>query len=470
MNSCIKGPAARARRKSSGGASLYAYPPVGGRFARVFSRTARRPVGTPTYCSYNSRNLITRIDSTQEGFTPNTFGYNALGQRIRITDSTGTKWYVWDGLDILLEHDGSGTLLRRYTHGHTAIPGVGSLIAVEDAEGNVYFYHLDPLGGIHRLTDIDQAIAKLYEFGPFGRMLEETGTAPNEFVFPATYLHVPDLPGRPLSPARVFDATHGRFTQRDRGLLEGSYGFAGTNPLASADPTGLQARLVFELRGREYRGQIHPHGSAELYLRRGGKFDTQGAIDGQLVWHERPRCNLMWHGLFAASSAFGFNRISGRGPKVEATIGHRVTLHGGPNRYWRVSGDVMYDVYLESDVTHCIDVTLEATGLAVVALSGPIVLDPGVLPAPAPTLKADFRADFSPAGFADVMSGDTGIIAPGMKPAFRVFGPDTREVSVLGRTRIGRIESHVTGNVGALGSKYLAGSILTVEVEAVARP
>ena len=77
-----------------GETAYYSYPPVGGRFARVSSRTARRLIGSPTYYSYNSRNLITRIDSTQEGFTPNTFAYNALGQRICKTDSTGTSYYV----------------------------------------------------------------------------------------------------------------------------------------------------------------------------------------------------------------------------------------------------------------------------------------------------------------------------------------------------------------------------------------
>jgi len=76
-------------------------------------------------------------------------GPSSLGQRIRITDSAGTKWTVWDGLDILLEHDGTGGLLRRYTHGHTAIPGVGSLIAIEDAEGNVYFYLWVLMGAWH---------------------------------------------------------------------------------------------------------------------------------------------------------------------------------------------------------------------------------------------------------------------------------------------------------------------------------
>jgi hypothetical protein len=64
--------------------------------------------GDTTYFSYNSRDLITRIDSTQVGFTPNEFEYNALGQPTRITDSTGTTHFVWDGIRITHEHDAQG--------------------------------------------------------------------------------------------------------------------------------------------------------------------------------------------------------------------------------------------------------------------------------------------------------------------------------------------------------------------------
>jgi len=95
---------------------------------------------TPTYCTYNAANEL--LQEVTPGGGTATYAYPPVGGRFarvsplahRKTDRTGTKWYVWDGLDILLEHDGTGTLLRRTTHGHTAIPGVGSLIAVEDAE------------------------------------------------------------------------------------------------------------------------------------------------------------------------------------------------------------------------------------------------------------------------------------------------------------------------------------------------
>jgi len=210
------------------------------------NQTERRVLGGDTlYFEYDSRNLITRIDSTEAGFTPNTFAYNALGQRIRKTDSTGTTYYVWDGLNITHEHDGSGAVTRRYTHGHTPIHGVFSLIDVQDvAAAAHYCYHLDQVGGVHRLTDAAQAIAQTLEFSPYGRTLEEAGSAPNPFGFPGTYLMLPDLQGYSVSLVRLFTAGLGRFMSRDpRDRLEGPnlYTYLTGDPQQSVDPSGSAA-------------------------------------------------------------------------------------------------------------------------------------------------------------------------------------------------------------------------------------
>ena len=196
--------------------------------------------GATTYFDYNARNLITRIDSTEPGFTPNLFTYNALGQRISKTDSTGTTYYVWDGLNILLEHDGAGTITRRYTYGHEAIHGVAGLIDVEDVSGGShYFYHFDQVGGVRALTDQSAATDTTYEYSPFGRILAETaGSAPNDFAFPGTYLKLPDAPELRLSPTRCYDANAGRFGQRDREEQLPTYAYGGGNPGRSVDPGG----------------------------------------------------------------------------------------------------------------------------------------------------------------------------------------------------------------------------------------
>jgi YD repeat-containing protein len=131
--------------------------------------------------TYNSRDLITKIDSTESGFTPNEFEYNALGQRTRITDSTGTTYFVWDGIRITHEHDGAGNVTKRYTYGHSPIVGVSDLLDLQDLEAGGdphYFYHFDQVGGVHKLTAEDEATAQTLEFSPCGHFLPAVRTSP----------------------------------------------------------------------------------------------------------------------------------------------------------------------------------------------------------------------------------------------------------------------------------------------------
>jgi RHS repeat-associated protein len=199
--------------------------------------------GHTTYFSYNSRNLVSGIWSTDPTFTPNYFEYNALGQRIKKVDSTGTTRYLWDGLNILLETDASGNLTRRYTHGYSPIEGVSSLIAVEGPIQCPCFYHFDQVGGVRHLTDPYHNTIKSYAYEPFGRILAESGNAPNDFTFPATYVVLAQLRTHRLSPSRLYDAASGRFIARDaRKHVEPTnlYGYGSSRPLSDCDPTGLE--------------------------------------------------------------------------------------------------------------------------------------------------------------------------------------------------------------------------------------
>jgi len=203
------------------------------------NQTERRVLGgETTYFGYNSRNLLTTITSTDPAFTANYFEYNALGQRVRKSDSTGTTVYVWDGLNIILELDEQGAVQRRYTHGHTSIHGVFSLISVQDRLGCRYCYHMDQVGGIHRLTDAWGNVIKSYEFSPYGRILEESGGAPNELSTPGTYTMPHDLPTHRVSPRRFCDTSTGRFNQRDPARSDMN-GYLAPFAPGLVDPTGL---------------------------------------------------------------------------------------------------------------------------------------------------------------------------------------------------------------------------------------
>jgi RHS repeat-associated protein len=211
--------------------------------------------GETTYFAYNSRNLLAGITSTELGFTPNTFEYNALSERIKKVDSTGTTYYVWDGLNITHEHDGSGTLTRRYAHGHTPIHGVFSLLDVQyfDYDTNPhYFYHLDQVGGVHRLTDTYENVIQTLEFSPYGRMLEETGSAPSELAFPGNHAKLADLATVRVGPSRTYDSGTARWFSRPAERSEHPYLYVAANPAGEVDPSGMPDPIGAKLAGLLY--------------------------------------------------------------------------------------------------------------------------------------------------------------------------------------------------------------------------
>jgi RHS repeat-associated protein len=212
------------------------------------NQVKRQTLGGHTqYFAYNARDLVSRVTSTDPSFTPNYFEYNALGERVKITDSTGTTFYVWDGINITHEHDGAGNVTRRYTQGYAATEGIAQMLDVQDltAPGDPHYWPgFDQVGGSHVVTDATGAAARRSEFSPYGRLLSETGSAPSPFMFPGTYLDLPDLPGMPLSKARIVDTWSATFLQRDtmeRGRLRSPYAYGRGNPIATVDPSGLAA-------------------------------------------------------------------------------------------------------------------------------------------------------------------------------------------------------------------------------------
>jgi len=201
------------------------------------NQTQRKVLGgDTTYFAYNSRNLLTRIDSTKPGFTPNTFKYNALGQRIEKVDSTGTTRYVWDGLNVLLELDASGNVKRRYTYGYSPIPGVSGLLMVQDDLGCPCFYHFDPPGGVRNLTDRWENVIKSVAYEPFGRILARTGSGPTDFFFPANTLMLPDINLVRLGVLRGFLPLCATWASGDLVRGPSRYRFVLGNPLSWVDP------------------------------------------------------------------------------------------------------------------------------------------------------------------------------------------------------------------------------------------
>jgi len=94
------------------------------------------------------------------------------------------------------------------------------------------------VGGVHALTDATQAVAQSLEYSPYGRILVESGSAPNNFGFPGTYLLLPNVKHQPLSPTRLYDAKAGRYTGKDPRALAPEFGALMASPQGRLDPSG----------------------------------------------------------------------------------------------------------------------------------------------------------------------------------------------------------------------------------------
>jgi RHS repeat-associated protein len=142
-----------------------------------------------------------------------------------------------DNEDILLELDGSNNITARYTHG----PGIDEPLILEKG-GASFFYHVDGLGSITEITDINGNVIQRYTYSSFGKI--ESQLDPN-FVQPYTFTarEFDSETSLYYYRARYYAATVGRFLQQDpfAGFVRtpeslNRYPYALNNPQSFVDP------------------------------------------------------------------------------------------------------------------------------------------------------------------------------------------------------------------------------------------
>jgi RHS repeat-associated protein len=135
-----------------------------------------------------------------------------------------------------LEYDGANTLQARYTHG----PGIDEPIAVTKGS-STFFYHQDGLGTVTDLTDLAGATAKSYAYDAYGNVLESPGTVDQPYTYTGREFDAES--GLLYYRARYYDATTGRFLQKDpigfMGKDVNLYRYVRNNPIRINDPSGL---------------------------------------------------------------------------------------------------------------------------------------------------------------------------------------------------------------------------------------
>jgi RHS repeat-associated protein len=224
-------------RLLSAGATTYTYDANGNTIGR--SDPSAKTVGY----QYDAENRLVQATSSAPGVATTTaaYTYDADGNRVQtvVNAATVTNFLVDPGgalSQVVLETDGTGATEAHYVVG----PDLVSL-----KRGVTAYYQDDGELNVRQLSGATQTVTDQYTYDAFGRMLGQTGTTINNYLYGGQQLS-PEV-GFYYLRARYYDPSTGRFLSRDPfsgTLLDPrtlhKYAYTANNPVNRRDPTGSQ--------------------------------------------------------------------------------------------------------------------------------------------------------------------------------------------------------------------------------------
>jgi RHS repeat-associated protein len=170
-----------------------------------------------------------------------TFTFNADGQRVGRTDSTGSVNYIWDGQNVLIETNASNAIQAV----HTLEPRSYGNQVSQFRSGVASYYHYDLQGSTLHLTNAAGTLTNTYVYDAWGNPLTSSGTTfnPYQYIGRKGYIYDSDLDNFQVR-ARSYDPFTGRWFSRDPiGFAGGDanlYRYVGNSPVTVTDSSGLK--------------------------------------------------------------------------------------------------------------------------------------------------------------------------------------------------------------------------------------
>ena len=189
--------------------------------------------GDKTY-TYNDRGQQTGYSN---GTTAAAYAYNPSGLRKAKTVGGSTKYFVYNGMNIVYEYSESVADGVAYFYG---------LNRTHNGDGEIYLYNAH--GDVVQLV-CDNAVVASYTYDAFGNLTSQIGNSENPFLYCGEYYDAETQTY--YLRARYYNPANGRFTQQDAwAFMDTSdplslnlYAYCYNNPILYADfIAGMQKR------------------------------------------------------------------------------------------------------------------------------------------------------------------------------------------------------------------------------------